>query len=54
MVQGADNTFKQTSCGGISLHCSILIEVEKLTTHQDLFFFPFEGELAYHAFIFFA
>jgi hypothetical protein len=49
-----DNTFKQKSCGGMSFHCSILIEVEKLTTHQDLIFFPFEGKLAYQAFNFFA
>jgi hypothetical protein len=42
-----DNTSKQKSCGGINFHCSILIKVEKLTTHEDFTFFPSEGELAY-------
>jgi len=49
-----DDTFKQRSYEGTSFHYSILIEIEKFTTHQDLFFFPFEGKLTYQAFIFFA
>jgi hypothetical protein len=45
-----DNTCKQKNCGSTNLHYSILIEVEKFTIDQDLFFFPFEGKLAYQAF----
>ncbi len=44
MIQGVDNTSKQRSCASTNLHRLILIEVEKLTTHQDLIFFPFDGE----------
>jgi hypothetical protein len=39
MVQGIDNASKQRSYKGTNLQFSILIEVEKLTTHQDLTFF---------------
>jgi hypothetical protein len=47
-----DNTLKQRSCGSSNLRYSILIEVKKPTTHENLTFFPSKGELAYQAFIY--